>query len=563
MNNEIITHKFKELLLPTILIAMALNISSIVDSSFVANFIGHNGQAALQVLEPLVLLISIFEWLFGLGGQILCLNKKSEFDEDGSNHYFTTAMLTTIIVSILIIVVCVIFEDALIAILHPPSPDLIPYVKSFGKYLFISFPIVTIMGVFAQFIRVDGQPNLSSAVIIIANIVNIILDYVFLGVFHMGIEGASLATLIGYIVGSICALKYLFSSKRTFRFTFSKLKIKTWATSAAEIIKIGLPGASMGIFDVILVYIMNLIIGAALGEIGLDIYNVCVNGLLIISILVIGFAETLSSIVPIYYSQNDFYNLNHIVRKSVTVTLLCSLAFTIILLIYPDILLIFFKLHQMPNDSLVETAIRLFSLAFVPMAFSTMLIFYYEGIERTIESGIISVISTLLGPLLFTFILYPFMGIACVWISFMLGYILSILVVVCYVRIVERKDSEYSGIFFIKKGLIEKTRNYTIKSKNDNEKTELFNHLESLNVDSSSSETLNKLINMIFDENNQNVSVEILLIDYGDKITVNMKDEGKREVMASIEKTFSQDNVKVSEVLGLNNIEYTINEVKD
>ena len=145
----------------------------------------------------------------------------------------------------------------------------------------------------------------------------------------------------------------------------------------------------------------------------------------------------------------------------------------------------------------------------------------------------------------------------------MLGYILSIVVVVCYVRIVERKDSEYSGIFFIKKGLIEKTRNYTLKSKNDNEKTEMFNHLKSLNVDFSSSETLNKIINMIFDLNDENINVEILVIDYGDKITVNMKDEGKREVIENIEKTFSQDNVKVSEVLGLNNIEYTINEVKD
>ncbi|MER2014483.1 MAG: MATE family efflux transporter, partial [Methanobrevibacter sp.] len=281
MKNEIIRHKFRELLLPTILIAMALNITSIIDSSFVANFIGHNGQAALQVLEPLVLLISIFEWLFGLGGQILCLNKKSEFDEDGSNHYFTTAMLTTAIVSILIILVCLLFEDALIAILHPPSADLIPYVKTYGKYLFISFPIVTLMGVFSQFIRVDGQPNFSSALIIIANIINIILDYLFLGVFHMGIDGASLATLIGYVIGAIISLKYLFDPKRTFRFTLYKLKIKTWATSTAEIIKIGLPGASLGIFDVILVYIMNLIIGAALGEIGLDIYNVCVNGLLI------------------------------------------------------------------------------------------------------------------------------------------------------------------------------------------------------------------------------------------------------------------------------------------
>ena len=82
MSNEIINHKFKELLLPSILIAMALNITAIVDSSFVATFIGHNGQAALQVLEPLILLITIFEWLFGLGGQILALNKKAEFDEE-------------------------------------------------------------------------------------------------------------------------------------------------------------------------------------------------------------------------------------------------------------------------------------------------------------------------------------------------------------------------------------------------------------------------------------------------------------------------------------------------
>ena len=60
MSNKIITHKFRELLLPTILIAMALNITTVVDSSFVATYIGHNGQAALQVLEPLVLLITIF-----------------------------------------------------------------------------------------------------------------------------------------------------------------------------------------------------------------------------------------------------------------------------------------------------------------------------------------------------------------------------------------------------------------------------------------------------------------------------------------------------------------------
>ncbi len=274
-----------------------------------------------------------------------------------------------------------------------------------------------------------------------------------------------------------------------------------------------------------------------------------------------GFAETLSSIVPIYYAQNDFYNLNHIVRKSVIATTLCSIIFTAFLLIYPDGLLVFFNLNQMPNDILVENALRLYSLAFIPMAFSTMLLFYYEGIERTVESGIITVISELLGPLMFTFILYPFIGIASIWISFLLGFVLSIVVVAIYVRIVERKESEYCGLFFIRKGLIEKTRNYTLESKNDDMKNEMFNHLKSLNVDSSSLESLDKIINIIFDSNDEKVHVEVLLIDYGDKITVNMKDEGKREVMKDIENKFQADNIKISEVMGFNNIEYTFNRI--
>ncbi len=213
----------------------------------------------------------------------------------------------------------------------------------------------------------------------------------------------------------------------------------------------------------------------------------------------------------------------------------------------------------MPNDGLVENALRLYSLAFIPMSFSTMLLFYYEGIERTVESGIITIISEFLGPLIFTFLLYPYIGITSAWISFPLGFILSIVVVAIYVKIILRNDSEYYGLFFIRKGLIEKSRNYTIKSKNDNMKSEMFNHLKSLNVENSSIETLDKIINTIFDSNNEKIHVEILLIDYGDKITINMKDEGKREVMKDIEKSYPQDNLKVSEVLGFNNIEYEIN----
>ena len=155
------------------------------------------------------------------------------------------------------------------------------------------------------------------------------------------------------------------------------------------------------------------------------------------------------------------------------------------------------------------------------------------------------------------------MCITSVWVSFPLGFVLSIVVAAIYVKMVERKDSEYYGLFYIRKGLIEKTRSYTLESKDDDMSTEMFNYLKTLDVDSSSLETLDKIINTIFDSNNEKVHIEILVVDYDDKIAVNMKDEGKREVIKNIEKSFSQDSIKVSEVLGFNNIEYTIKKVKD
>ena len=312
----------------------------------------------------------------------------------------------------------------------------------------------------------------------------------------------------------------------------------------------------MGFFNLILIYILNFILASSMGELGLDLLNVCMNSLLIISIFIVGFSEALSSIVPIFYSQNDFFNIQYIVRKSIILSLIFSIAFTLFILIYPDGILMFFNLANMPNDVFVENALRVYSLAFIPMAFSTILIFYYEGIERVVESGIVAIISELLGPLMFIFILHPFMGINSVWISFPLGFTLSIVVVSIYVKIVEGKEKQYSGLFFIKKELLEKSRNYTIKSKNDDVKTDLFNHLKSLDIDPTFCETLNQIINRIFELNDDGLSIEILLIDYDDRIVVNMKDEGKREVMRDIETSFSQDNVKVSEVMDFNNIEY-------
>ena len=550
--------KFKELLLPTLLIAMALNISAVIDSFFVASYVGANALAAIELLEPLILVITILEWLFGVGGQILSLNRKGEFDEEGSNKYFTVALITTIIVCVILLIVCNIGINQLIYILHP-TQNILPYVKEYAPFLFLCFPISTGLGVLCQFIRVDGQPNFASELIILANIINCILNFIFLEHFHMGIKGVALATLFGYSIAIIISLKYYFDSKRTYKCIISKISIKNWFKSTWEMCKIGFPNASTGLFEVILVYIVNRLLMAIMGEIGLVAYTACMDALLIISILIVGVIETFSSIVPLFYTQYDYKNIKYLFNKTIRITLICAILFTIFLWAFPNLFLMLYSLNSHPMLSTLIFALRIYSLCFIPSVFITIFIFYYESIERSAISTFLSVICMLIGPLLAIFGLLPFIGINSIWISFTIANILAIIIALIYVKVTERRESEYSGILLIKKDIEDRSENFSLTSKNDEK--EIMSYLKDLNADENNCKDVEIILNYLFEHNSEKTVVEILVINYDDNITVNIKDNGKKGLFEDIKKEIgsNKDNIKYTNVLGFNNIKYEIN----
>ncbi len=558
--NRIINNKFRELILPTLLIAMALNITAIVDSIFVSSFVGPDALAALEILEPIVLLITVIEWLFGLGGQILALNSKAEFDEKGSNTHFSVAMLSTVIVCVVLLLICSLDTNGLISFLHTPR-DVVPYVQQYAPFLFLTFPLATLLGVASQFMRVDDKPKFTSAVIITVNIVNIILDFIFLYYFKMGVAGASLASLIGNVVGLLCLIKYFNDPNRTYRFSFS-IPLRKWVDSFVGIVKTGFPSASMGLFDVALVYIMNRILIAVLDKTGLVAYSVSVDALLIISILIIGTADTITSIIPVYYTQKDYANVKKLVKFAIRLTVACSIALTIFNWIWPQGFLMLYGLNDYASTPIVVNALKMSSIGFFASAIATILIFYYEAIDQATLSTIISAIAALFGPLAGVILFYPILGNNAIWLASTTGTLISILVAIIYVKINEMRQSEYTGMLFIDENLIEKTRNYSLDRNAD--RSEMSSHLMGLNADKTDLDKLNAILDKIFDDNDGDIIIEVLVIDYDDNINVNIKDEGKGSILDEVKKEIElSDDVKYSQTLGFNNIEYVMNKAKD
>lgn len=554
MNFKIADSKFKELLLPTLLIVMALNISSVVDSFFVGSFIGKNAVAAIEVLEPLILLITVFEWLFGLGGQIIALNKKAEFDIDGSNLYFTTSMVASLIASVIMAIICLLFMDPLTVILHA-TPATKPLVMQYATFLCGCFVVSTMASVLTQYIRVDGQPNFASAVIIIANVINIILDYIFLSS-GMGMASASLASFIGYAIGLAVCILYVRNSKRTFRFVRKALEIKTFAKSTWKMIKVGFPGASIGIFDVIFVYVMNLFLIATLGDTGLTTYLLCMDILVIASIVDVGISETLTSIVPIYYAKHDYVNLNHLIRTSIIITVICAVILTLVVWIWPEGFLALYNFNHTDIADFAINAVRLYSFYFLLSILPNMLVFYYEAIERSTFSTILSVLFTLAMPLVCVVGLYSLIGSNGIWLGFPISCIVTMIIIIIGVKVIQKREPKYSGLFFIEKDLVHKTKNFVLTDNDMNAREECINHLKNLNADDEFCDNVNKVFDVIFDTNPHGTYVEVLVIDYDDNIHVDIKYDGEQENLEQLKHNFPEGLLKYAEVLGFNTIEY-------
>ena len=556
MNFKIADSKFRELLLPTLLIVMALNISAVIDSFFIGTFVGKSGVAAVEILEPVILIMVVLEWLFGLGGQILSLNKKAEFDEEGSNRYFTVAIITTLIVTALITIFCLLNADTLFTLLRPPA-SVLPYVKDYSFFLFLSFVVSTLAGVITQYIRVDGEPNFASAIIIVANVINIVLDYIFLSVFSMGMNGAAMATFIGYTLSMFMLIIYIRNPKRTFRFIHSKIPIKQWLQTTWEIIKVGFPGASIGFFDFFLILFINYFLSANLGEVGLTTYVVCVDAYVIISIVIVGISETLTSIVPVYYAKHDYLNLNHLIRMSLIVTYAASIIFTAFILIWPEGFLMLYNFDQSDIAPFVINALRVYSFIFIFGVLPELLVFYYEAIERTVLSTVLSLMLTFAAPLGLAFSLYYLIGTDGIWIAFPLGAILSTVIVIIIVKVIESRETQYSGIFFIEKDLIPKIRNYLISS-NPSSRDEMHKHLKEINASESFCRDIDELLDGIFKTKGDDTNLEVLLIDYDDNIHLDIKYDGEKEDMDVLKEEFKNKDFKYAEVLGFSNIEYVM-----
>ncbi|MDO5811178.1 MAG: MATE family efflux transporter, partial [Methanobrevibacter sp.] len=349
-NYELLRSKFTEFFLPTLFTSMAGNICLFVDGLIVSFLLGAANLSAIQIVAPIITFVNLIYWMIGLGGSVLCSVAKAEFDDEKSNSYFSVAIISLLTIGIVIAIVGLIFSDSIAQFLCASQPELIPDVTSYFRSLVIGMPFLCYMMSLSYFIRADGIPSLPFRAILLANIINILFDFIYLQFFNLGIGGAALATSTGYLTGSIFISYYFFKSDRTLQFI--KLKSSPFLSFLKQIVTSGFSSASTQLYFTLKLLIINSLIGIYVGNAGLVAYGICCNSLFILYIFLIGSAQTMSPIVSVYYKEEDYSGVNFIIHRALKIVFVSSIALAVLFIICPQSLLLLYSVKD-PSHTLV------------------------------------------------------------------------------------------------------------------------------------------------------------------------------------------------------------------
>ena len=185
--------------LPTIVMTVFNTFYTMVDGLFVSNLIGTDALSAINLTAPAIGLITAVSGMLAAGGSAVVMKKMGEGREPEACQDFTLLILTNAVVGAVMMALGYAFMDGLLGAMGL-SPRVFAYCHDYlSGYLVFTIPIL-LMYNFSLYLIAADRSKLSLACTVAGGVTNVALDYALIGLLDLGIQGAAIATGLGYSI---------------------------------------------------------------------------------------------------------------------------------------------------------------------------------------------------------------------------------------------------------------------------------------------------------------------------------------------------------------------------
>lgn len=364
--------------------SLSLQLGNILDTIMVGNILGTDAMTAIALSLPVETILQIPGYCLGTGGGIAVGIMLGRRERERASGVFTLTFFATLIVG-LVFSVLAFFVSNPLARLLATNAGVVDYT---ADYIFISMlgaPFIGIGLLMSGYMGAENHPELSSAYLIISNVINLIFDFIFLKFTPLGTKGAAMSTVLGFIIGMVVFIKYMRSPKRMIGFvkspSFSLLK---------EAIVTGAPVFVFMAMSFIKSLGLNTIIVNLTGQSGMAIYTVCDNVLMIVEMLAGGIIGIIPNMAGILYGERDYYGIRALCKKTLQYSFIVVSVTFLLIMVFTKQVTVLFGIQDMTLQEEMIAALRFFILSLPVYLWNKFLISYYESIEKSAQASLIT-----------------------------------------------------------------------------------------------------------------------------------------------------------------------------
>ena len=397
---------------PTIAMTVFMSFYTMVDGLFVSNLIGTDALSAINLTAPVIQLVTAISTMLATGGSAVIMKKMGEQKGEEAREDFTFLILVNVFAGLVMSGLGYLLMERIFAGMSL-SFEVEGYcVEYLSRYLIFTIPIL-LMNNFTLYMIASEKAALSLVCSVTGGVLNMLLDYVFIAVFGMGISGAAVATGLGYSVTAVAGL-FVFSSKKSLlHFRKPVMRLRVLANAASN----GCSEMATALVTGIITMMFNWTMLRYVGEDGVAAVTIIMYVLMFASSLYTGYSYGVAPMLSFYYGEQNHEKLKKLVGISLKV--ICSISLVTVAASFSltRSLVSVFARPDNPVYDLAVTGNRICTAALLFIGFNIFASGMFTALSNGVVSAVLAFSRSFVFMLISMLVLPIFLGVTGIWLA--------------------------------------------------------------------------------------------------------------------------------------------------
>ena len=397
---------------PTIAMTVFMSFYTMVDGLFVSNLIGTNALSAINLTAPIIQVVTAVSTMLATGGSAVIMKKMGEQKVSEAREDFTFLILVNAAVGFVMCALGYLAMGPVFAGMNL-SAEVTGYcVEYLSRYLLFTVPIL-LMNNFTLYMIASEKATLSLVCSVTGGVLNMVLDYVFIGILDMGIGGAAVATGMGYSVTAVVGLVVFSRKTSLLHFRKPVPRVKVLVNAASN----GCSEMATALVAGIITMMFNWTMLRYVGENGVAAVTIIMYVLMFVSSLYTGYSYGVAPMISYYHGEENHGKLKTLIGISLKVIACISILSLAASFALTKPLVSVFARPDNPVYDLAVTGNRICTIALIFIGFNIFASGMFTALSNGVVSAILAFSRSFVFMLITMLVLPLFLGVSGIWLA--------------------------------------------------------------------------------------------------------------------------------------------------